>query len=263
MSTTGLSRILLPTDLGDQARFPAHPRAGPRAGRRRPAGVGPRAARRRPAPGRGRCARWPPSCSPSGVTSTRPSRTPKRRASTSCRSPPRTTTRPPASSPPPATPASTCWCWAPVGARAWSASSTAASPKTSRWASAASTLFLGSGTRSIVDGDTGKLGTTASWYPWARMPWPRTALDAAVFVTQALGVGDAVVEVLHVGRRRRRPTRHVVVPEGTRFVWRAAPVEWSRACSPKRPTPGSTSSSWPRAATTACSTPCAAAAPSA
>jgi nucleotide-binding universal stress UspA family protein len=82
------------------------------------------------------------------------------------------------------------------------------------------TLFLPQQTKGIVSHETGAVSLSSILVPVDTLPDPRSAVDAALAVPQALGCSDIEVTLLYVGGREHAP--YVRNPESASAKWRWA-----------------------------------------
>lgn len=81
------------------------------------------------------------------------------------------------------------------------------------------TLFVGSQTRSLVNGDTGALTVARVLVPLGPGPEAQDGLDGAAFVLDAIGLKDAIIDLLFVADEAA-PYPHVVLPDDRPVHWR-------------------------------------------
>jgi len=67
------------------------------------------------------------------------------------------------------------------------------------------TLFLPSGSQGFVDGETGKVQLERVLLPVDQTPAPQLAIETAGVLLEALGAGEAQIDVLHVGDQESSP----------------------------------------------------------
>ena len=82
------------------------------------------------------------------------------------------------------------------------------------------TLFVGAQTRSMIDGDSGALTVARVLVPVGPGTEAQDGLDGAAFVLDAIGLNDTIIDLLFVADEAV-PFPHVVLPEDR-------PVHWCR-----------------------------------